>query len=530
MFKRGLLACTIVAFATFSAFWSSGNLHAEKAPQRGRIGQLGAMAGNPTNELDRESPVPESVRPHPTYDRILDAQLRAIIAEQGLTGDPSAARDLPSIDEPMAQLGKKMFFTKALGGDGDSACATCHVPTLGGGDGLSLSIGVGAVDPDLVGPGRMHPSGQPTVPRNAPTTFNIAMWDKVQFWDGRVESLGGTPNREGNDGVGIRTPDAPFGEADAHAGANLTIAQARFPVTSQDEMRGFTFEEGKGNGAARDHLAARLGDYGAGENELAVNGWQAECEAAFPGMDETELIIDYDLISEAIGTYERSQVFVDTAWKAYVAGDSGAISETAKEGALLFFRSVEQGGAGCATCHSGDFFTDEEFYTLAVPQIGRGKGDGELSDEDHGRARETKRAEDMYAFRTPTLLNVEVTGPYGHDGAYTTLEGMIRHHLDPVGSVERYDFAQLEPDIPVMHTDRYTRAALAVLEAAMQDGQTPLQPVKLSDRQVDTLVDFLSALTDPCVKDTACLAPWMPSENDADPDGQRLLLRTAGSE
>ena len=467
VFNRGLFAFSIVVFATFSAFWSSGTLHAESSPQRGRFPKLGAMTGNPTNKLDPEPLVPESSRPQNAYDHILDAQLRAIIAEQGLTGDPSTGRDLVSIDEPMAQLGKNMFFTKALGGDGDSACATCHVPTLGGGDGLSLSIGVGAVDPDLVGPGRMHPSGEATVPRNAPTTFNIAMWDKVQFWDGRVESLGGTPGREGNDGAGIRTPDAPFGEADPHAGANLTVTQARFPVTSQDEMRGFTFEVGNGNAAARDHLAARLGDYGAGSNELAVSGWQSECEAAFPGMDEADLVIDYDLISKAIGAYERSQVFVDTAWKAYVEGDDGAISETAKEGALLFFRSVAQGGAGCAECHSGDFCTDEEFYTLAVPQIGRGKGDGELSDEDHGRARETKRAEDMYAFRTPTLLNVEVTGPYGHDGAYSALAGMIRHHLGPVGSVASYDFAQLEPDIPVVHTHEYTQEALAVLEAAM---------------------------------------------------------------
>ena len=124
------------------------------------------------------------------YERLLDAQLRAVIAEQGLTGDPSLGRDLPSIDEPMAQLGKKLFFTKALSGDKDVACATCHIPSLGGGDELSVSIGVGAVDPEWLGPGRAHPSGGPTVPRNAPTTFNIAMWDSVLFMDGRRRKPG----------------------------------------------------------------------------------------------------------------------------------------------------------------------------------------------------------------------------------------------------------------------------------------------------------------------------------------------------
>ncbi len=468
------------------------------------------------------TPVAES-RQHPVYDRILDAQLRAAIAEQGLTGDPSIGRDLPSINDPMAQLGKKMFFTKALGGDGDSACATCHLPTLGGGDGLALSIGVGASDPDLVGPGRAHPDGRPTVPRNAPTTFNIAMWDQVQFWDGRVESLGKTPLMEGNDGLGIRTPDVALGEVDPKAGADLTIAQARFPVTSAEEIRGFAFEAGEGNNAARDHLAARLGDYGIGAGELAVNGWQNECEAVFPDMDADELVITYELIAEAIGTYERSQVFVDTPWKAYVGGDSGAISQAAKEGALLFFRSVEQGGAGCADCHSGDFFTDESFYALAVPQIGGGKGDGAQGDDDFGRARETGQDSDLYAFRTPTLLNVEVTGPYGHDGSYATLEGIIRHHLDPAASIASFDFGQLDPEIPVDHTVEYTRAALVKVQQDMAEGQSPLQVARLSDPEVTSLVEFMLALTDPCVKSAACLTPWMPAEHETDPDGMRLL-------
>ena len=46
-------------------------------------------------------------------DSPLDMQLRAIIVEQGLTGDPSVGRDIPSIDEPIAQLGKRLFFTQA---------------------------------------------------------------------------------------------------------------------------------------------------------------------------------------------------------------------------------------------------------------------------------------------------------------------------------------------------------------------------------------------------------------------------------
>jgi cytochrome c peroxidase len=522
MLRKLLIPAVLVAGLAIIAMTLNGKqLLADSATSF----SLDVAPTGPTGRISEVSYMPGSTM-HPVYGRLLDAQLRAVIAENGLTGDPSIGRDLPGIEDPMAQLGKKLFFTKALGGDTDSACASCHLPTLGGGDGLALSIGVGAIDPDLIGPGRAHPEGRPTVPRNAPTTFNIAMWDQVQFWDGRVESLGKAPLMEGNDGIGIRTPDVAFGEVDPTAGANLTIAQSRFPVTSPEEMRGFTFEAGGDNNAARDHLAARLGGVGIGQGELTINDWQNECAAVYPGMESDELVITYELVAEAIGTYERSQVFVDTPWKAYVEGEDGAISRSAKQGALLFYRSAEQGGAGCADCHGGDFFTDEEFYALAIPQIGNGKGDGVFGDDDYGRVRETGRPGDLYAFRTPTLLNVEVTGPYGHDGAYATLEGIIRHHLDPAGSVAAYDVTLLEPDIPIDHLDECTGAALVKLQQDMADGTSPLQPVHLAEQEIGSLVDFMLALTDPCVKSEECMAPWMPADFESDPDGLRLMART----
>ncbi len=357
----------------------------------------------------------------------LDDQLRAIIAEKGLTGDPSLGRELPDIEDPLAQLGMKLFFSKALSGDKDTACVSCHHPLLGGGDGLSLSIGVGANDPDRLGPERTHPNG-PRVPRNAPTTFNIGMWDQVLFHDGRVESLGKTPGRNGDDGQGIRTPDSWYGEVDLQAGSNLAAAQSRFPIITQFEMRGFRFESQQAGRAVRSHLSARLGDFGVGRGELATNTWLEEFRLAFDSQQKAEELITESNIATAVGVYERSQVFVDTPWKAYVQGDDNALSPSAKQGALLFLRTIEEGGANCAICHRGDFFTDEQFHVLAIPQIGSGTGDGQHQDSDFGRYRVTYRTEDQYSFRTPTLLNVEVTYPYGHDGAYLTLEGIVRNH------------------------------------------------------------------------------------------------------
>ncbi|MEZ5582331.1 MAG: cytochrome c peroxidase [Candidatus Competibacteraceae bacterium] len=451
-------------------------------------------------------------------DRItLDSELRALIRSASLSGDPSRNRTLPSIDDPLPQLGKLLFFTKALGGDQDSACVSCHHPVLGGGDDLPLPIGVGAEMPDLLGPGRL-PSplaegfdGGPTVPRNAPTTFNIALWDQVLFFDGRIESLGKTPRTNGDDGLGIRTPDTSFGIPDPEVGPTITDAQAFFPVASADEMRGFVFEAGNDNATVRAHLQARIGDYGIGTGELPVNFWLEQFLTAFNDPAGTpEGLITYRNIAQAIAEYQRSQLFVNTPWKAYVEGDDTAISRSAKRGAVLFLRPIDVGGAGCATCHSGDFFTDEQFYVLAIPQVGRGKGDGATGDDDFGRMRETGNQSDRYAFRTPTLLNVGETGPYGHTGVYDTLDGIVRHHLNAPEAAVNFDYNQLDPGIQRANAVANTQAAVDQLLTLRLSGRPAIQDVALSNGEIEEIVNFLLTLTDPCVQDRDCLAPWIP--------------------
>ncbi len=458
-----------------------------------------------------------------------DSALRKVVAEKGLTGDPAANRDLPDIEDPMAQLGMQLFFSKGLGGEQDAACVTCHHPMLGGSDKLSLPIGAEADIPDLLGPGRTHSSsgeefdGGPTVPRNSPTTFNVALWDSALFHDGRLESLSAA---DGNDSAagGIRTPDSALGTADPDAGDNLAAAQARFPVTSPEEMRGFEFEADNGNDAARNHLARRLQGTAAAD-ELGLNQWLGEFQLAFnqPTGTAAELIT-YDNIAAAIGEYERSQVFVDSPWRSCAKGDPDAISEEAKQGALLFFRDASAGGANCASCHGGDFFTDEKFHTLAMPQIGRGKDDdnGINNNDDFGRFRETGEPKDKYAFRTPSLLNVEVTGPWTHAGAYTSLEAVVRHHLNPEEALNDYDYSQLDPSIQTDDMWVNTQLALDNLQQRQQEGTALLQNVELSDVQVKQLVAFLKSLTDPCVKDRECMAEWIPDANDSNPDGLRV--------
>jgi cytochrome c peroxidase len=458
-------------------------------------------------------------------------RVRSVATVLGLTGDPTTNRILPNINDAKAQLGKKLFFTKGLGGNKDTACVSCHHPSLGGSDKLSLSIGVNAVEAELLGPGRTHSKalaiadsnslydGGPTVPRNSPTTFNVGLWDQVLFHDGRVESIGKTVNLNGNDGLGIVTPDSDTDEngallADPNAGDNLPTAQSRFPVTSPEEMRGHTFEAGSTNEAVRDALVTQL---------QTLGGWESEFLDVYG--DST---ISYARIAEAIGEYERSQVFVNTPWKAFMEGDDSAISDAARRGALTFMLPTRVNGANCLSCHRGDFFTDERFHVLGMPQIGRGKGDGSTGTDDFGRFRVSCNDADMYAFRTPSLLNVTETGPWGHAGAYKDLEAVVRHHLDPQAAFDIYDRNyHLEPSIINSgQTDDMlfnTQNALDKLAANRLAEIASIQNISLTDTQVSDLVEFLHTLTDPCVKDRACLAPWIPDSSDTDPDGERLI-------
>ena len=86
------------------------------------------------------------------------------------------------------------------------------------------------------------------------------------------------------------------------------------------------------------------------------------------------------------------------------------------------------GNASCVDCHSGTLLTDQLHHNLAVPQLGPGKNPS--TGLDVGRTLVTGDAADQFAFRTPALRNVAVTGPWMHNGAYSSLEDVILHHLE----------------------------------------------------------------------------------------------------
>ena len=115
----------------------------------------------------------------------------------------------------------------------------------------------------------------------------------------------------------------------------------------------------------------------------------------------------------------------------------------------------------------------------------------------------TGNATDRYKFRTPPLRNVGLTGPWMHDGAFVTLRAAVQHGLDPATSLRNYDPSQLATDL--QNTFQGDDATItAILQNLDPDVATPLN---LAEREIDQLVGFLEALTDPAAADLSDVIP-----------------------
>jgi len=518
-----ILRYFITAFLLFSgillsACQESQSNHPNLSPQVRHTNHLSLTASQNT--------------PKSAYDQALRERLNAL----QMDGNPFSAevwQQLPTINSPLAQLGKRLFFSKALSVNLDTACASCHHPLLGGGDHLSFPIGTPATEPDLLGRGRrLANPHQPLIARNAPTTFNSALWEQHVFHDGRIQRLSPL-SATSNTKPLISTPDSGYLIPDPLAGENLIHAQARFPIIAEQEMRGESLQAYPSHQTLRMALAERLGGYGTANHHLPAltraeqQYWQRQFQHVFPAISDIKMLINEQTISQALATYQRSQVFINSPWRAYVQGDSQAISESAKYGALLFLSPIATGGAGCYVCHAGDKFTDEQFHNTAIPQIGWGK---DLTTHlDLGRGLITENPADNFRFRTPSLLNVTETAPWGHNGAYTNLSDTIRHMLNPAVSLGRYSPAYLTQSLGghpaslffLMETwQENSRQALT-----HENFSLPLQAI--NEKTVQALLHFLHTLTDPCVQDRACLAPWLPDPQQRDPMYLQLEAKQA---
>ena len=396
--------------------------------------------------------------------------------------------DFRAHSDAKIELGKKLMFDKILSGNMNTSCATCHHSLTDTGDGLSLPVGEGATGLGVtrntgLGADAVHER----VPRNAPPVFNLGAHEfTVLFHDGRVS---------------VNEEDGFPSDCETPAGMELPVnldnvlaCQAMFPVTSPTEMAGQAGENDIADAAAAkdlvmvwDLLAERL-QKSEGYVELFIN--------AFDDIDSFD-DITYAHAANAIAAFEGTNWRADNSpFDRYRRGDYDAMSNNAVAGMNLFYDG-DSNGQACADCHSGKFQTDHSFHAIAMPQIGAGRGDGKDGHEDFGREQETQDKADRYKFRTPSLRNIALTAPYGHTGPYNTLRAVVEHHMDTVNAIKDYD--QSQAVLP-------SRADLDALDFIVMDDKqrvdkiakaSELPPFTYDEEDIDRIIDFLHALTDP---------------------------------
>lgn len=182
-----------------------------------------------------------------------------------------------------------------------------------------------------------------------------------------------------------------------------------------------------------------------------------------------EMVTEYN-IANAISSYVRTLVRLNSRFDRYMRGDNTALNNNEKTGFNLF-----AGKAKCATCHYIPLFNglvppefvETESEVLGVPESAS-KKNIRLSD-DKGKYLFTNALVHQHAFKTPTLRNIALTAPYMHNGIYKTLEEVM---------------------------DFYNKGGGSALGIAPGNQTLPAQPLDLSKKEIRDIILFLQALND----------------------------------
>lgn len=379
-----------------------------------------------------------------------------------------------------ARIGHQLFYDPILSGNRNITCAHCHHPDFGTSDGLSLGIGEGGqgLGPDRT-PGQGRDRVRKRIPRNAPALWNLGARElHTLFHDGRL-------TKSDLYGNGFNSPAEEW----LPQGLNsILAAQALFPLTAQFEMAG-NVAENEIIGAVTDRID--LGWPILAKRVRTQPEYGPAFVAAFDHITTPKEVTIVEIANALAAFMAIEWQSIDSPFDQYLAGDTAALTPDQQAGMDLFY-----GKAMCSTCHSGSLLSDQKFHALSLPAFGPGRTRRfDPYARDVGHMGESDALEDAYRFRTPMLRNIALSGPYGHNGAYATLEGMIRHHLNPQAAKARWTKQDAGlPNIPwlaggdfVIQSDR--------IEMARHSAKIDITPVDLNDQEVAQLVAFMHALT-----------------------------------
>ena len=141
----------------------------------------------------------------------------------------------------------------------------------------------------------------------------------------------------------------------------------------------------------------------------SIPDYVAAFKKAFPGDADP---VNYDNFGKAVGAFER-KLLTPSRWDDFLKGKKDALTEDEKKG-FNEFATV-----GCANCHNGVGVGGHLYQKLGLV-----KAWPEL--KDAGRFEATKKEEDKFFFKVPSLRNISETGPYLHDGSVTDLPTMVK--------------------------------------------------------------------------------------------------------
>ncbi|MCH2369928.1 MAG: c-type cytochrome [Pirellulales bacterium] len=279
-------------------------------------------------------------------------------------------------DNPMTrakiELGRQLYFDRRLSVNNTVSCADCHHPDDSYGRGTRFGVGIN---------GQMGG-------RNSPVSFNRIL-SKAQFWDGRAGSL---------EEQAIGPIANPIEMGNTHQNAVKTLMaiegyRLQFEEIFED---GTTIQNvGKAIATFERTLVTLPSAYDLYEPVLSLR------KAFGEDLDDLEALKEDDpvLFENYTSKLKQSQ--------------SNPMSESARRGREIFFTTKGR----CSACHVGANLADEKYHNLGVGM--------EADEPDLGRFAVTKQQVDRGAFKTPTIRNVTLTGPYMHDGSMETLEEVV---------------------------------------------------------------------------------------------------------
>ncbi len=379
--------------------------------------------------------------------------IQAILRQQIVAGGFEHARDLYQNPDPeLVPIGKTIFASTKLSLNGNISCQTCHQDKFGSSDGIPNAAAIGGMG---AGPSRLLSGAKLLGRKTLPFWGRGGKGFNVFFWDGRISLVNGK--------VISQFGSAPPSNDPLVTAAHLPVVEIREMLDDTDAFIGQNKRE-----SVRD---ARI-VYAAIARNLE-NGEPDASRRLAAYLHKPVSALTYTDFARAIASFIRSNFRVKQTRLERFTYDNGELTESELRGALVFY-----GSGRCITCHSGPYFSDFKFHTVAFPQLGFGKNGFGI---DYGRYNATFNTKDLYRFRTPPLFNIEKTAPYGHSGSVATLRDAIVAHFDPLSLV---DLSQMTP---LQRNDFYRRLTFSQ-ETASRVGF-------LSPDDVTNLESFIKTLT-----------------------------------